>query len=641
MRKLLLFLACMAISSLAAAITIHVPSEYLTIQAGIVASSDGDTVLVSAGTYIENIDFLGKAITVKSEQGADLTIIDGNQAGSVVTFDSGEDEDSVIEGFTLTNGLGSGGFWDYTGGGITCKNSSDPAITNNSITRNSAQTAGGGIACLDYSDPIITNNSITGNTASQGGGIYGLHSFLTIGNNTITGNTASSYGGGIYGYYVGAIVTDNIISGNTAGNKGGGMAVLEATHTPYPIWEIRNNIIADNSAGNGGGGISIQCSFPDGHHITNNIITGNSAESGGAIAHYLSAYPVITNSILWDNSAPEIYISTGGGNPTINYSDIMGGWPGIGNIDEDPLFVTAPFGNYYLSQTAAGQPQQSPCVDAGDPSSPMIEGTTRTDGLQDEGIVDMGYHYCLPGVPPAISVTLAPYNPPILIPANGGTFDFNLELMNTGNSPAIVDLWTMVTLPDSSEYGPIIDIPNFPLDPGAAVNRDRTQSVPVNAPPGDYTYDAYAGIYPDMILSEDHFDFEKLTVSDGGTEVQNWRCRGEGFEPMDEPDEILNSQFSILNCFPNPFNPSTTISFQLPDAGSVKITVFDVTGRAVGAQNFAPMQQWYPAGTHKVTFNGSDLSSGVYFVRMVLQSAGALQHGNRHYTSVRKMLLLK
>jgi hypothetical protein len=165
--------------------------------------------MVATGTYVENIDFIGKAITVTSEQGADFTIIDGNQAESVVTFESGEGVNSILEGFTLTNGLGGGGFWDYTGGGITCKNSSDPTITNNTITMNSAATAGGGIACLDYSDPIITNNTITGNSADLGGGIYGLDSFLTIRNNTITGNIASSYGGGIYGYYVGSETTQS------------------------------------------------------------------------------------------------------------------------------------------------------------------------------------------------------------------------------------------------------------------------------------------------------------------------------------------------------------------------------------------------------------------------------------------------
>jgi hypothetical protein len=65
-------------------------------------------------------------------------------------------------------------------------------------------------------------------------------------------------------------------------------------------------------------------------------------------------------------------------------------------IDADPLFVTGPQGNYYLSQIAAGQGTDSPCVDTGDPASHMIVGTTRTDEVPDSGVVDMGYHYPLP-----------------------------------------------------------------------------------------------------------------------------------------------------------------------------------------------------------------------------------------------------
>jgi hypothetical protein len=93
---------------------------------------------------------------------------------------------------------------------------------------------------------------------------------------------------------------------------------------------------------------------------------------------------------------------------TISYSDVEGGqgavrlgnyctlnW-GPGMIDADPLFAAGPQGDYYLSQIAAGQFQDSPCVDTGDPGSPMIDGTTRTDEVQDSGVVDMGYHYPFP-----------------------------------------------------------------------------------------------------------------------------------------------------------------------------------------------------------------------------------------------------
>jgi len=589
-----ILLIAMFVTTAAQGTTLLVPSQYPTIQAGIDASSNGDTVLVSPGTYVENIDFLGKVITVKSTAGAEVTIIDGNQAESVVTFDSGESVNSILEGFTLTNGLGGGGFWDYTGGGITCKNSSDPTITNNIITRNSANTAGGGIACLDYSDPTITNNTISGNTASQGGGIYGLHSFLTISNNTITGNTASSYGGGIYGYYVGAIVTNNVISGNTAGNKGGGMAVLEATHTPYPIWDICENVIADNSAGNGGGGISIQCSFPPpGHNIMNNTITGNRADMGGAIALYLSAYPVITNTILWDNSAPEIYVSVGGGEPTVTYSDVTGGWPGTGNIAEDPLFVYPDQSDYRLQWG-------SPCIDTGDPVQPLDP-----DGT----ICDMGCFFYDQSMPVRILIT--PHNAPIEIPAAGGSFDYTIQATYIGTVSQVVSAWCDVTLPTGSIYGPVLGPVSITMDSAQTISRERTQTVPAGAPVGIYTYNGYATVGTDT--SFDSFPFVKLET-DGSDGYSGWFNTGETFGDLTSvlDDAAILGAYSMNQNYPNPFNPTSVLSYKLQVASIVNLSVYDISGRKVAEL----VNGWRDEGVHEVTFDGSGLPSGVYVYRM-------------------------
>ena len=109
------------------------PDDYPTIQGAINASVNGDTVIVRPGIYVENINFLGKEITLKSEKGPDLTIIDGNQTGTVVTFNNFETSKSILTGFTIINGSGTlSKESNYLGGGIYC-NMASPVIVNNII----------------------------------------------------------------------------------------------------------------------------------------------------------------------------------------------------------------------------------------------------------------------------------------------------------------------------------------------------------------------------------------------------------------------------------------------------------------------------------------------------------------------------
>ena len=86
--------------------TLTVPIPYPTIQSAINSASDGDTVLVAPGTYYETIDFLGKEILVQSSDGASVTTIDANQKDTVAYFWNNETSDSILDGFTLTNGIG-------------------------------------------------------------------------------------------------------------------------------------------------------------------------------------------------------------------------------------------------------------------------------------------------------------------------------------------------------------------------------------------------------------------------------------------------------------------------------------------------------------------------------------------------------
>jgi hypothetical protein len=137
MKKILITLI-MAITATSSATVINIPADYPTIQQGIDASSDGDTVLVQLGTYVENINFNGHNIVLGSlflttgDSGyISKTVIDGNSAERVITFTSGEDNRAMLIGFTITNGK------DRLAAGVYCLSSS-PVIAHNIITNNHA-----------------------------------------------------------------------------------------------------------------------------------------------------------------------------------------------------------------------------------------------------------------------------------------------------------------------------------------------------------------------------------------------------------------------------------------------------------------------------------------------------------------------
>lgn len=429
---LLVFLPAIAISA-----TIHVPDDYPTIQGAIIASTNGDTIIVRPGTYFENIDFIGKEVTLKSEKGPRDTIIDGMQAGSVVTYQTQEGEYSVLDGFTVTNG-----FATEFGGGIHCYWSS-PTIINNRIIGNSAFYEGGGIACIDFCYALIADNVIYGNSAdyfkrapgsprqnANGGGIAcrGIASPTIIGN-TIARNVAIHFGGGIYCDEGPAAILSNHIILNEATERYGGVGagIFCGSDTP-PI--IIGNTIVKNISNDEGGGIAIgDCVMS----LTNNTIAENSARNqGGGIYCSRDVSLTIDNSILWDNAAPEgseIWIgkSSDPSTVTVRYSTVKEGQSdvyvdsgctlnvGPGLIHEDPLFAEPVIYDYHLTWN-------SPCRNTGDDSVVTVtedfEGDPRIAG----GAVDMGadeyyYHLYLTGdVEPEGSITLKAIGDPGTIP---------------------------------------------------------------------------------------------------------------------------------------------------------------------------------------------------------------------------------
>jgi parallel beta-helix repeat protein len=343
-----------------------------TIQHGINYADVADTVLLSAGTYMgvgnRDIDFLGKAITLASQSGPEVTIIDCQGLGTGFLFISREGPSSVLSGLTIRNARDAAILVQRSspticrnaisrlspgGAPIWCDDSS-PAISGNIISENSGSLAGG-IFCIGNSYPTISNNTITGNSASQGGGIYCLGSSPASISNNIISNNRAGLGGGICCDVSSPVISGNTINGNRA-SEGAGIWCRNSSPT------ISGNTISDNSASEGGGIYCYDWSSPI---ISGNTISGNSAmgeASGGGIFCGPNTSPSISSTII-------AFSTEGGGiycldsNPTLTNCDIYGnaggdalcGTDGGGNISTDPLFCDQGAGNFHLNCT-------SPCV---------------------------------------------------------------------------------------------------------------------------------------------------------------------------------------------------------------------------------------------------------------------------------------
>ncbi|MBT3232959.1 MAG: T9SS type A sorting domain-containing protein, partial [Calditrichaeota bacterium] len=404
---------------------LNVPDEFETIQAAIDAAEDGDEIRVSAGDYVENINFSGKDISIIGDPDSpESVIIDGNDNGSVVIFEEGEGEGAVLSGFTVRNGNSEfGGGIHGTGTSITLQNlivtgnfiengfgagiyvnNCNLNIVNSEFSGNDAisngQSLGGGIAIIENSQFEISETVVSNNLAWRGAGLYIQQSEGSLSNLDISENSGSGLtidgcspqvtdvvirnndfiagrNDGATGIDVrgGNPIFNRVIITNNTMTSGGAVMVLGESTPEFNYCEISNNICEQ---GEGSNGIVAM----GGHPIINNTTIYGHSFTGLYLRDTGSA--IITNSIFWTNEDFSIYNAEGSWGFEIDYSDVEGGIDGMfrgdvngavfgeNNIDSDPFFTDPDNNDFHLAANSA-------CIDAGDPDTDPDPDGTRAD----------------------------------------------------------------------------------------------------------------------------------------------------------------------------------------------------------------------------------------------------------------------
>ncbi|TKJ39985.1 hypothetical protein CEE37_09625 [candidate division LCP-89 bacterium B3_LCP] len=536
-------------------------------------------------------------------------IIQGNSAWDHCGGIYCDDSEAIITGNYISSNTSND-----NSGGIYIEGSPSPILTNNTITLNYSGNYCGGIYCnsaakicgniisensslrsgagiyLNGQEAIIENNDITTNFVANaleydGGGIY-----VNGNNNTIVGNTIrfnlARYGGGIYfnNNADGLVLTGNEVSLNIA-SRGGGFYFNDLEDC-----QIENNTVIQNEAVYGGAFYFTNFNS----FVFNNTIYSNTADRGAAV-YSIDSDPQLINCIIWDHYDYQIYLVYSPGF-SITYSDIQGGWFGVGNIDAEPAFINTQQNDFRLQWG-------SPCIDVGHPHVRLID----PDSTQS----DMGAFFY--DQSHLVRILLTPYSAPIQIPAAGGNFTYDIILTNIGVDTLEASVSCEVTLPNGNQHGPVYGPVNEVIPPGETIIQNRIQDVPEYAPIGSYSYHGAAAVGGNT--SYDRFGFKKAgsgnSITSGIGGWSNWTTDIGSIQGY-QADQTSPLTYALHQNYPNPFNPNTVISFELRVSSLVNLAIYDISGRLVAEL----VNGWRDAGVHEVTFDGSDLASGIYFARL-------------------------
>jgi hypothetical protein len=579
---------------------INVPADQPTIQAGINAAANGDTVLVADGTYIENINYLGKAITVASHYLMDSdtahianTIIDGSQpsnpdSGSVVTFESGEDTTSVLSGFTITGG--SGTITEATYQGVVYP-----------------RRSGGGILCYEsgarISANVIMNNNVPVFTASTGGGICVLAlnsgAYARIDGNKIISNVVN--GGGAWGIGVelngNGTITNNIISFNTsnATNDAYGAINCWADSTPGFVLIKDNHITHNEVNGNDAlaGGIMIEdgiIASVIGNDVSYNVLNGTHGSNCGGIYVLRS-----TDAILIDGNTVT--------NNRVNSNNISWGG-GISLWADDPATNT----NILITNNIVSGNQAK-------------EGAGIYSRLSDAQIINN-----------TITNNTATIRGGGILVRESSAQDTVINTILWGNAPSNSQISLVsggvITVRYSDIEGGWPGEGNINADPLLVADSLADASPCIGK--GIFEYDFGGGVVLYSPLYDINGRMRPYPPTSNYPDMGAWESKlgiPVGIEP--EPGADIPKTYALHQNYPNPFNPGTTIEFALAKPGWVTLKIYNILGQEVAEL----ISENLSAGSYKYNWNSrlTGMASGVYYYRI---EAG-------QFSQTKKMLFIR
>jgi hypothetical protein len=558
-------------SSPSLATIIHVPDDYPTIQEAIEASVDFDTVLVQPGLYVDTLNFNGKNIVLGSlyittgdTSFISLTVLDGDTSGTVVKFDSGEDQSAVLSGFTIQNG---------SRGGIGCENNSNPNINNVILMKNSnnRDPMGGGM-WVERSDPSLENVIFKDNHAGASGGLYTHESDITIRNCLFRENSTANAGGAAWFYESNPIITNCKFINNWAYGWGGAIyfrrcyVVMDSC-----LFEGNQSLYED------GGGISSDWSH--GLKMKNTIFRNNSAHTigGGFFRAGIDSWNHKGNdyleSVMFSGNAAR----EGGGFFTVLLGDLR-----LNNVVFSKNFAEVGGGIYVISW------DNLPDL--------TLQNAVFEDNLADTGSVihcNGGDHVLINSILwnniiPEITFADVEESHSFLIAFS--------DIENEMDAVFPVDSTEIFWMEGNMDKDPLFVYPaegiynlqeNSPcIDVGTAFYVFDGDTI-INYHPGQYN-----GLAPDMGA----FEFGP---------------------PLNMEHEFSGIDgYELYQNYPNPFNPTTVIGYRLSAISNVELSIYNLLGQKV----VVLVSEKQEAGNHQIEWDASGFATGMYYYEIKIDN---------------------